>query len=159
MLLNSVEDIGKLIIPEGQPIVQIEDRSGEKMRYISSLEERKPYPIVGLTDRASASASEILAAALIEAGEYDVVGETTFGKGTVQQTIPFEDGSELKLSLFKWLTSAGNDINGKGVEPTVEVLQPDYFYTAPLTGEGLLKRDMMGEQIKSVLTYFARAWI
>ncbi len=147
--LNSVEEIGKLIIPDEKPIVQIENREGEKVRYISTLKERKPYPIIGLTDRSSASASEILAAALIEGGGYDVVGETTFGKGTVQQTIQLGDGSELKLSLFKWLTSAGNDINKKGVVPTVEVLQPDYFYTIPLSGEETLKYDMMNDQIKS----------
>ncbi|WP_017726280.1 S41 family peptidase [Halalkalibacterium ligniniphilum] len=147
--LNAVEEIGKLIIPGGEPIVQIEDRQGETMRYISSLDEKKPYPIVGITDRGSASASEILAAALKEAGNYDVVGETTFGKGTVQQTIQLGDGSEIKLSLFRWLTSAGNDINEKGVEPTVEVLQPDYFYTAPLTIEEPLEYDMLNEQIKN----------
>ncbi|MEC2071235.1 S41 family peptidase [Alkalihalophilus marmarensis] len=150
--LDSVEKIGKLIIPGGEPIVQIQDRAGERVRYVSSLDERKPYPIVGLTDRSSASASEILSAALIEAGDYDVVGETTFGKGTVQQTIQLGDGSELKLSLFKWLTSAGNDINGEGVEPTVEVKQPDYFYSAPLTGDETLTLDMMNEQIRSAQT-------
>jgi carboxyl-terminal processing protease len=147
-----VEKIGKLIIPGGEPIVQIQDRAGERVRYVSSLDERKSYPIVGLTDRSSASASEILSAALIEAGDYDVVGETTFGKGTVQQTIQLGDGSELKLSLFKWLTSAGNDINGEGVEPTVEVKQPDYFYSAPLTGDETLTLDMMNEQIRSAQT-------
>jgi carboxyl-terminal processing protease len=149
--LNAVEDIGKLIIPGGQPIVQIENREGEKVRYMSNLDERKPYPIVGITDRASASASEILSAALIEAGDYDVVGEKTFGKGTVQQTIKLGDGSEIKLSLFRWLTSDGNDINGEGVMPTVEVKQPDYFYTAPISinEEGPLRIDMMSEQIKN----------
>ncbi|WP_368503305.1 S41 family peptidase [Alkalihalophilus sp. As8PL] len=150
--LDSVEKIGKLIIPGGEPIVQIQDRTGERVRYVSSLDERKPYPIVGLTDRSSASASEILSAALIEAGDYDVVGETTFGKGTVQQTIQLGDGSELKLSLFRWLTSAGNDINGEGVEPTVEVMQPDYFYSAPLTGNETLTLDMMNEQTRSAQT-------
>ena len=149
--LNAVEDIGKLIIPGGTPIVQIENRDGEKVRYVSNLDEKKPYPIIGITDRASASASEILAGALIEGGGYDVVGEQTFGKGTVQQTIKLGDGSELKLSLFKWLTSAGNDINGEGVMPTVEVKQPDYFYTAPLSvgDAGVLRMDMMSEQIKN----------
>ncbi|MFC0469926.1 S41 family peptidase [Halalkalibacter kiskunsagensis] len=149
--LNAVEDIGKLIIPGGQPIVQIENREGEKVRYMSNLDERKPYPIVGITDRASASASEILSAALIEGGDYDVVGEQTFGKGTVQQTIKLGDGSEIKLSLFRWLTSAGNDINGEGVMPTVEVKQPDYFYTAPISigKDGPFRLDMMSEQIKN----------
>ncbi len=149
--LNAVEDIGKLIIPGGTPIVQIENRDGEKVRYVSNLDEKKPYPIIGITDRASASASEILAGALIEGGGYDVVGEQTFGKGTVQQTIKLGDGSELKLSLFKWLTSAGNDINGEGVMPTVEVKQPDYFYTAPLSvgDAGVWRVDMMSEQIRN----------
>ncbi|WP_100405431.1 S41 family peptidase [Bacillus solitudinis] len=147
--LDSVEEIGKLIIPEGKPIVQIQNREGEKVRYISTLKERKPYPIVGITDRSSASASEILAAALIEGGDYDVVGETTFGKGTVQQTIKLGDGSELKLSLFKWLTSDGNDINKVGVKPTVEILQPDYFYTIPLSSEETLTLEMMNDQVKS----------
>ncbi|MCM3760657.1 S41 family peptidase [Alkalihalobacillus oceani] len=147
--LDAVEEIGDLVIPNEQPIVQIENRAGEKVRYVSSLKEPKPYPIVGITDGASASASEILAAALIEGGGYDVVGETTFGKGTVQQTIRLGDGSELKLSLFKWLTTAGNDINGEGVKPTVEVRQPDYFYTTPLTFEETLVEEMMNEQIRS----------
>ncbi|WP_413378426.1 S41 family peptidase [Alkalihalobacillus sp. 1P02AB] len=147
--LKSVEDIGDLIIPGGEPIVQIENRQGQKERHISSLNEIKPYPIVGVTDGASASASEILAGALIEAGDYDVVGDTTFGKGTVQQTIPMGDGSQLKLSLFRWLTSAGNDIHGEGVEPTVKVMQPDYFYVPPVTAQETLKLEMLNEQIRS----------
>lgn len=145
--LNSVEDIGKLIIPEGKPIVQIENREGERVRYISSLKETKDYPIIGVMDRGSASASEILAAALKEGGGYDLVGETTFGKGTVQQALKLGDGSEIKLSLFKWLTSDGNFINQVGVEPTVEVLQPEFFYLPPLNVSEALKYDMLGEQV------------
>ncbi|KMK77455.1 S41 family peptidase [Alkalihalobacillus pseudalcaliphilus] len=148
--LNAVEKIGHLIVPGGEPIVQIENRSGEKERHISSLNETKPYPIVGITDGASASASEILSAALIEAGNYDVVGDTTFGKGTVQQTIPMGDGSQIKLSLFRWLTSGGNDIHNEGVEPTEKVMQPDYFYVPPITiQDEPLKAEMLNEQIKS----------
>ena len=149
--LNSVEDIGKLIIPGGQPIVQIENRAGERMRYLSSLDKPKPYPIVGLIDRGSASASEILAGALIEGGGYDVIGETSFGKGTVQQAIKLGDGSEIKLTLFKWLTSGGNFINEVGVEPTIEVKQPDFFYLPPLHIEegDKLQFDMLGEQVRN----------
>ncbi|KYG33731.1 S41 family peptidase [Alkalihalobacillus trypoxylicola] len=147
--LKSVEDIGSMIIPGGEPIVQIENRDGEKERHISSLNETKSYPIVGITDGASASASEILSAALIEAGGYDVVGLTTFGKGTVQQTIPMGDGSQLKLSLYRWLTSAGNNIHTEGVDPTVEVKQPEYFYVTPVLAEEPLKLEMMNEQIRS----------
>ncbi|MGO4888833.1 S41 family peptidase [Anaerobacillus sp. MEB173] len=147
--LNSVEDIGRLIIPGGEPIVQIENRAGERVRQLSTLEKTKDYPIVALTDGGSASASEILAAALKEAGGYDVVGETTFGKGTVQQPIKMGDGSEIKLTLYRWLTSDGNNINQDGVDPTVEVKQPEFFYVAPLNVEETLVYDMNNEQVKN----------
>lgn len=147
--LRSVQEIGHMIVPGGKPIVQIEDRHGERERYLSSLKEEKNYPIITLINKGSASASEILAGALKEAGGQDVVGETTFGKGTVQQALQMGDGSEIKLTLYRWLTSAGNNINEVGVEPTVAVKQPDYFYVAPLNIEETLKFDMMGEQIKN----------
>ncbi|WP_026688324.1 S41 family peptidase [Alteribacter aurantiacus] len=148
-LLQSVEDIGKLLVPGGEPIVQIENRSGERIRHVSNLEEEKEYPIATLINEGSASASEILAAALKEAGGHHVVGETTFGKGTVQQTIPLGDGSDLKLTLFRWLTSAGNDINESGVEPTEHVRQPDFFYVSPVQAEDPLTFDTNSEQVKN----------
>ncbi|SES38584.1 carboxyl-terminal processing protease [Salipaludibacillus aurantiacus] len=147
--LQSVEDIGSLIIPGGEPIVQIEDREGEKIRHLSNLEEDKDYPMVALIDEGSASASEILAAALMEAGGHEVVGKSTFGKGTVQQTLPLGDGSEMKLTLFRWLTSDGNDINEEGVQPTVEVAQPDFFYVSPIDSEETLSLDMTSDHIKN----------
>lgn len=147
--LQSVEDIGNLVIPNGEPIVQIEDREGERLRHISNLKQEKDYPIVTLIDEGSASASEILAAAMKEAGDYEVVGKTTFGKGTVQQTLPMDDGSEIKLTLFRWLTSDGNDINKEGVHPTLEVEQPEYFYVSPLNFEDSLVFDSSSEYVKS----------
>lgn len=147
--LQSVEDIGNLLIPGGSPILQFEGRDGERTRTISNLEEEKDYPIVTITDEGSASASEILAAALKEAGGHEVVGETTFGKGTVQQTIPLGDGSELKLTMLRWLTSDGNDVNEVGVEPTVEVSQPEYFYVSPINTDETLSLDMNNEYISN----------
>lgn len=147
--LRSVQEIGHFLIPGGKPIVQIENRQGERERYLSTLKEAKDYPIVTLINKGSASASEILAGALKEAGGYDLVGETTFGKGTVQQPLQMDDGSEIKLTLYKWLTSDGNFINEVGVEPTVEVKQPEFFYAAPITVETPLKFDMNNEQIKN----------
>lgn len=148
-LLQVVEDIGSLVIPGGEPIVQIEDQDGERMRQISNLDEEKEYPIVALTDEGSASASEILAGALKEAGGFDIVGTNTFGKGTVQQTLRMGDGSEIKLTLFRWLTSDGNDINEVGVEPTIEVEQPDFYYASPLDVDEDLTYDMSNDHIKN----------
>ncbi|ADU31822.1 S41 family peptidase [Evansella cellulosilytica] len=146
-LLQVVESIGSMVIPGGEPVLQIEDRAGEKGRRLSSLDETKPYPIVGLINEGSASASEILAAALNEAGNYELVGQTTFGKGTVQQTLDVGDGSEIKLTLFKWLTSAGNFINEEGVAPTIEVEQPEFFYVSPINTDEDLQLDMNNSHI------------
>lgn len=148
--LQSVEHISQLVIPNTKPYIQIEDRDGNKQQSVSQLEKKKPYPIVGLIDEGSASASEILAAALKENAGYDIVGQNSFGKGTVQQTVNLGDGSQLKLTMFKWLTPDGNWIHNKGVEPSIEVRQPDYYYTSPLTvTEEALSYDMNNEQVKS----------
>ncbi|PSL42746.1 carboxyl-terminal processing protease [Salsuginibacillus halophilus] len=146
--LNSVEDIGDLIIPGGEPVVQIEDPMGQTMQHISNLEEDKDYPMAAVTNEGSASASEILAAAMMESGGHDVVGESSFGKGTVQQSLDLGDGSELKLSLFRWLTADGNDINEEGVTPTVEVEQPSYFTLPALQVDETFAEDDHDEQIR-----------
>ncbi|WP_307189719.1 S41 family peptidase [Geomicrobium sp. JCM 19037] len=91
----------------------------------------------------------MLAAALNEAGGYELVGETTFGKGTVQQSYDFGDGSEMNLSMFRWLTSAGNDIHEEGVEPTIEQTQPDYFYATALAIDEPLEPNDNNDQVRS----------
>ncbi|WP_456277677.1 S41 family peptidase [Bacillus sp. AK128] len=147
--LQSVEQMLKQFIPKDKPYVQIEQRNGEKQRYFSSITEKKSYPISVLIDEGSASASEILAGAMKEAGGYELVGKTTFGKGTVQQAVPMGDGSNIKLTYFKWLTSDGNWIHETGIEPTIPVEQPTYFYSNPISTEEDLKIDMNNEQIKN----------
>ncbi|NUK29747.1 peptidoglycan-binding protein [Parageobacillus sp. VR-IP] len=147
--LQSVEEILKQFIPKDKPYVQIEERNGDKQRFYSDLTKKKPYPITVLIDKGSASASEILAGAMKEAGGYKLVGETSFGKGTVQQAIPMGDGSNIKLTLYKWLTPDGHWIHKKGIKPDVEVKQPDYFHVSPLHIEKTLAFDMNNEQIKN----------
>lgn len=148
-LLSSVEEILRELIPKDKPLYQIEERSGEKTRFFSNLDSAKKYPIGVLTDEGSASASEILAGALKEAGNYPVIGEKTFGKGTVQQPVPMGDGSNIKLTLYKWLTPDGNWIHKKGIKPTVPVSQPPLYDTHPLQIEEPLKLDMNNEQVKN----------
>lgn len=131
-LLTSIQDILKNFVTKDQPYMQIENGDGEKERYLSNLEKAKEYPITVLIDEGSASASEILAVSLKEAANAEVVGQTSYGKGTVQQTIPMGDGSTIKLTLFKWLSPEGNWIHEKGVKPTIEVDQPAYFYANPI---------------------------
>ncbi|HLR65675.1 S41 family peptidase [Virgibacillus alimentarius] len=148
-LLDSVEDILKHFVPEDMPYLQIEDKEGKKTPYYSDLEKKKQYPISVIVDEGSASASEILAVAMKEMG-YDVVGTKTFGKGTVQQAIPLGDGSTMKLTFFKWLSPKGKWINEKGVTPTIEKEQPEYFYTNPIQIDKPLTYNHTGEKIKNV---------
>lgn len=147
-MLQSVEDILQQLVTDKKPYVQIEERNGNKNPYFSNLKQRKPYPITVLIDEGSASASEILAGALKEVEGYHLVGVRTFGKGTVQQAIPLEDGSNVKLTMFKWLTPDGNWIHEKGIEPTIEVKQPEYFYAHSLNVAKELVRDMNSEEVK-----------
>ncbi|MDQ0857270.1 S41 family peptidase [Bacillus sp. V2I10] len=146
--LQSVEEILKQFVTKDQPYIQIEERNGDKKRYFSNLTQKKDYPVTVLIDKGSASASEILAGALKEAGKYEIIGETSFGKGTVQQAVPMGDGSNIKLTLYKWLTPEGNWIHKKGVEPTIKVSQPKHLVTAPIQLEKPLAVDMNDEQIK-----------
>ncbi|WP_068673053.1 S41 family peptidase [Oceanobacillus sp. Castelsardo] len=150
-LLNVIEEILSLFVPKDIPYIQIEDANGNKAPYYSNLEEKKPYPVSVLIDEGSASASEILAVAMKELG-YDIVGHTSYGKGTVQQAIPLGDGSSIKLTTNKWLSPKGEWINEVGVEPTIEVSQPDYYYTNPIILEETLQYDQSNEAIGNMQT-------
>ncbi|MGG1676479.1 S41 family peptidase [Neobacillus sp. NRS-1170] len=147
--LESVGEILKEFVPKDKPYVQIQERNGDKRRYFSTISEKKDYPVVVLVNKGSASASEILAGSLKEADGYQLVGETTFGKGTVQQAVPMGDGSNIKLTLAKWLTPDGNWIHKKGIKPDVAIKQPAIFGTHPLQVEKPLVEDMNNEQVKS----------
>ncbi|MGP4040695.1 S41 family peptidase [Gracilibacillus sp. D59] len=149
-LLPTVEDILKNFVPKDTPYIQIEDPSGKKTRYFSDLESPKDYPIVTLINEGSASASEILAASLNEALDYEIVGETSFGKGTVQQTISMGDGSTIKITRFRWLTPEGNSIHEVGVKPTIEQKMPNYYYTNPIQIEEPLTYNQSDDKIENV---------
>lgn len=148
-LLDSIEDILKHFIPKDTPYLQREDADGEVEKYYTTLEEKKDYPISVLIDEGSASASEILAVAMKEIG-YDVVGQTSFGKGTVQQAVPLGDGSTVKLTFYKWLSPEGNWIHDEGVEPTIEVKLPDYFYSSPIKTDQVYSSGDEGEDIENI---------
>lgn len=148
-LLDAVGEILSEFVPKDIPYVQREDRNGKIMSNYSELEEKKPYPINVIIDEGSASASEVLAIAMKDIG-YDVVGMTSFGKGTVQQLVTLADGGAVKLTFSKWLSPNGTWVNEVGIEPTIEQKLPDFFYVSPVKIEEALVFDQSDEKIKSV---------
>lgn len=108
---------------EGSTVVSVVDGRGNK-EVIRT--RQKPFasglPMVILVNGWTASASEIVAAALRDYGMATLVGSTTFGKGVVQTIIPLQSGGALKLTVSKYLTPAGHDINNIGLEPDYPVL-------------------------------------
>ncbi|WP_088833338.1 S41 family peptidase [Paenibacillus tyrfis] len=150
-LLSAVVEIVEPFIPKGKGIVQIEDRKG-KREETASQGTGKPYPVSVLINKGSASASEILAGALHDSAGSQLIGEKTFGKGTVQVTFEKEmgDGSNIKMTVYKWLTPNGTWIHKKGIEPTMPVEQPVYFKVAPLSKKATLKPDTNNEDVKNL---------
>ena len=86
-----------------------------------TLKGYTPEDIVVLIDGGSASASEILAGALHEHGVATLIGDTTFGKGSVQELVELPDGSSLKITIARWLTPDGTSISEGGLVPDIAI--------------------------------------
>lgn len=116
--LNAVVEMAQMILPEGM-IVYTEDKNGKRTEYTCDGKRELEVPLVVLVDMNSASAAEIMAGAIKDYGIGTLVGTTTFGKGIVQQVMPFRDGSAVKLTISAYYTPNGNNIHGVGIEPDV----------------------------------------
>lgn len=114
--LTTAENIISMFLDSSHPIYQIKSKDGQK-KYYSTGKETKKYKIAVLIDSSSASASEVVTSALSEQYGATVVGENSYGKGTVQELQTLPDGEQYKLTTKSWLTSQGKVIDKKGIEP------------------------------------------
>ncbi|MBR5318145.1 MAG: S41 family peptidase [Peptococcaceae bacterium] len=120
--VNSAVEVARVFVPSG-PIVHVVSGDG-RVDTKSATEAQLEVPMVVLVNGNTASASEILAAALKDSGTATLVGTQTFGKALVQGVYMYADGTAMKITEAKYLTPKQNDINGVGISPDVKVELP-----------------------------------
>ncbi len=148
--LTSVVDIAQMLLPEGL-IVYTEDKEGKRVEYKCNGTREIEVPMVVLVDMNSASAAEILAGAIQDYEKGTLIGTTTFGKGIVQQIIPFKDGSAMKVTVSGYYTPKGRNIHGTGIEPDIvcEFDGETYYNTEGAYDNQLEKaKEVLGEMMK-----------
>jgi carboxyl-terminal processing protease len=119
--------VADLFLPASIVLVERNNRGMEEIFRADSGDEAEDLPLVVLVNAGSASASEIVAGALQDNGRSVIIGETTFGKGSVQQLHTLSDGSLLRVTIARWYTPNNISISEAGVVPDIEALSPDTF--------------------------------
>ncbi|MEK7625765.1 MAG: S41 family peptidase [Patescibacteria group bacterium] len=129
-LLDSAVDLSSLWLDENQLVVE-EKRGGKSIKKINATGDNilKGIPTIVLINSGSASASEITAGALRDHGVATLIGEKSYGKGSVQQVIELTNGASLKVTIARWFTPGGKNIDKEGIKPDVEVKMTDDDYT------------------------------
>lgn len=130
LLDSSVYIAGWFLDPGSTVTIERFGDGSENVFRTTGEPELRDYNVIILTNGGSASASEILAGALHDVRSIRIVGEKTFGKGSVQEVIEFPGGSALKVTVARWLTPNGISISEKGIEPDVKVTLPEEAITS-----------------------------
>lgn len=124
--LESAVYIASEFIPEGKRIVKQESTKASESRDYTVYRDGKllDIPLVVMINEGSASASEIVAGALRDYNRAKLIGQKSFGKGSVQEAIDLKDNAGLHITIAKWILPKGDWINGKGIEPEIKVQNP-----------------------------------
>lgn len=145
-LLKASVQVSEQFLKDGQLVVSVKGRDGEKEEYLSSVKNPKEeYPLVVLVNEGSASASEIVSGALQDWGRGVVLGTQTFGKGSVQTVLTLSDGSGMRLTTAKYYTPKGVSIQNTGITPDIEVKQAK-------SGNGSAQKHIREKDLKKHLT-------
>jgi carboxyl-terminal processing protease len=127
--LEAAVEISSKFIPQGKVVVSEEERGGGKKEYDARGGDiLGGIPVVVLVNSGSASASEITAGALRDDLGAQLIGKKTFGKGSVQELEKLSGGSNLRVTIARWLTPNGDYIMEKGIDPTIDVDLTDTDY-------------------------------
>src|SRR3712207_840950 len=146
-LVEQAEEVSALFLPAESAVYIRRDADGrEEETRVSGDSEPLNAPLVVLVNEGSSSSAEIVAGALRDNDRAEVVGETTFGTGTVLSEYPLSDGSAILLGIAEWLTPNGDSIRGAGIEPDVEVeLEEGQEPNTPSETEGLTREEIFEE--------------
>jgi len=129
--LSTASTILEMFMKKGTTLYNIETKTTTTTRK-DTTDEYRDYPVALLVNNSSASASEILAACFKDNLNSPIVGNTTYGKGTVQETVSVLDGGMAKITTKKWLTPKGEWINDVGLTPTIKVSISDKYLQNPI---------------------------
>jgi len=140
--LSSAWHMSELFLDRGDPIVTVKPRVGAVDGYRAEVAGDKSFEIVVLVNNGSASASEIVAAALQDHGRATIVGERTYGKGSVQDVIPIrETGGEMKFTFARYYPPSGRNIDKLATEQDPKIkdwgVKPDYGFEVKMAPEEL----------------------
>jgi len=156
-LLSAAVEISERFLGAGKLVVYTEGRvRNQNMRFVANGRHAvTELPLVVLVNQGSASASEIVAGAVQDHGRGVVLGQQTFGKGSVQTIIPLPDGSGLRLTTARYFTPKGRSIHGKGIAPDILIElpkeEPPKPGTPPLSEAEQLKKDMQLQRAIEIL--------
>lgn len=124
-LLESSIDVASRFLSDGVVLYERRNNGDEQTYRVRSAPRAPNWPLVLLVDGATASASEIVAGALQDRGRATLLGEKTYGKGSVQLVYDLSDGSSVHVTVARWLTPNGHEINGIGLTPEQVVPHED----------------------------------
>ncbi len=151
--LGQLEKIANEIVPGDRPYLITKNDDKVSKEYTSKLKEPKEYPIIILQNENTASAAEILSAALKELNNSEVYGTTSYGKGSVQQVFEVPNtNAAMKVTIEHWYSPDENKIDGIGVEPTVE-MEDNHIYVAPIILKENLEYGQNGNQVIQLKNY------
>ncbi|MDH6603184.1 carboxyl-terminal processing protease [Bacilli bacterium PM5-9] len=125
--LTTLEEVADLFLPSDKIILSTKDKSKNVQHYKTIDDKQYKNNYVILVNGNSASASEALTACLNENLNIEIYGQTTFGKGIMQNYFEYDDGGYLKYTNAEWLTPKGNSINQKGIKPTTSINESNIF--------------------------------